>query len=425
MQPRTTSPKPNTPRCDACSPPTASPSCGHLTSLDRRTQRETAAPQTQVVLDHLRRHSHLTSWQAEGVYRIRRLASRVDELRAAGFEIETQTCEDASGQRYTRYRLSRRQRRSKAPLLEARRAPSSTASMRCSSCIATTAPTSWASTPTMRPKKSPHSPSSCWRRTHDQHRYHRHSVRDAWLSSAHGRAPTSRSAAWAAPSGCAESSPRHFLPQAHVVRGACKALTPNTSTKSRARTAAARTTLRATATGTATAAAVTTSQPKARSQPTSRKTMSDFAKGEPQALAKRGITEEACRKYGYWIGKDKHGKTVQIANYKRDGGIVAQKLHYPDKSSHSSATRRRAGCSASTSTNRGDASSSPKARSTRSPWRRHSASAGRWCPFRTERKARPSPSSASWSGSTASTRLCSCSTWTNRAKPPRRKWRCC
>lgn len=59
--------------------------------------------------------------------------------------------------------------------------------------------------------------------------------------------------------------------------------------------------------------------------------MSDFAKGEPQALAKRGITEEACRKYGYWIGKDKHGKTVQIANYKRDGGIVAQKLRYPDK----------------------------------------------------------------------------------------------
>lgn len=59
--------------------------------------------------------------------------------------------------------------------------------------------------------------------------------------------------------------------------------------------------------------------------------MTDFARGEPQALAKRGITEEACRKYGYWVGKDKHGKTVQIANYKRDGAIVAQKLRYPDK----------------------------------------------------------------------------------------------
>jgi len=81
------------------------------------------SPQTQTVLSHLRAHSHLTSWQAEGVYRIRRLASRVDELRAAGYEIETQTCEDAAGQRYTRYRLSRRQRRAKAPLLTPRRAP--------------------------------------------------------------------------------------------------------------------------------------------------------------------------------------------------------------------------------------------------------------------------------------------------------------
>lgn len=81
------------------------------------------SPQAQTVLSHLRAHSHLTSWQAEGVYRIRRLASRVDELRAAGFEIETQACEDAAGQRYTRYRLSRRQRRAKAPLLQPRRAP--------------------------------------------------------------------------------------------------------------------------------------------------------------------------------------------------------------------------------------------------------------------------------------------------------------
>lgn len=59
--------------------------------------------------------------------------------------------------------------------------------------------------------------------------------------------------------------------------------------------------------------------------------MTDFARGEPQALAKRGLTEEACRKYGYWVGKDKNGKTVQIANYRRDGAIVAQKLRYPDK----------------------------------------------------------------------------------------------
>lgn len=81
------------------------------------------SPQAQTVLAHLRANSHLTSWQAEGVYRIRRLASRVDELRAAGFEIETQTREDAAGQRYTRYMLSRRQRRAENPLLPPRRAP--------------------------------------------------------------------------------------------------------------------------------------------------------------------------------------------------------------------------------------------------------------------------------------------------------------
>uniref|UniRef100_UPI0010701DE1 toprim domain-containing protein n=1 Tax=Proteus mirabilis TaxID=584 RepID=UPI0010701DE1 len=59
--------------------------------------------------------------------------------------------------------------------------------------------------------------------------------------------------------------------------------------------------------------------------------MTDFARGEPSALKKRGLTEEACRKYSYWVGTDKHGKTVQIANYRRDGEIVAQKMRYPDK----------------------------------------------------------------------------------------------
>lgn len=79
--------------------------------------------QARTVLAHLKDNSHLTSWQAEGVYRIRRLASRIDELRAAGYEVETSTALDATGQRYTRYSLSRRQRRAKSPLLEPRRRP--------------------------------------------------------------------------------------------------------------------------------------------------------------------------------------------------------------------------------------------------------------------------------------------------------------
>lgn len=59
--------------------------------------------QARLVLDYLRSNLHLTPWQAEGVFHIRRLASRIDELRAAGYEVEKETREDAKGQRYTRY----------------------------------------------------------------------------------------------------------------------------------------------------------------------------------------------------------------------------------------------------------------------------------------------------------------------------------
>ncbi|MBS7457675.1 helix-turn-helix domain-containing protein [Coralloluteibacterium stylophorae] len=76
--------------------------------------------QAVTVLQHLRREPHLTSWQAEGVYRIRRLASRIDELRALGYEVVKETKEDATGQRYTRYGLSRRQKRVVTPILPQR-----------------------------------------------------------------------------------------------------------------------------------------------------------------------------------------------------------------------------------------------------------------------------------------------------------------
>lgn len=76
--------------------------------------------QAKIVLDHLRNNPHMTSWQAEGVYRIRRLASRIDELRAAGYEIVKSTVNDATGQRYTRYSLSRRQARRERPILPPR-----------------------------------------------------------------------------------------------------------------------------------------------------------------------------------------------------------------------------------------------------------------------------------------------------------------
>ncbi len=57
----------------------------------------------------------------------------------------------------------------------------------------------------------------------------------------------------------------------------------------------------------------------------------DFISGDPSAISKRGITEETCRKFDYIIGKDKHGKTVQVANYRKNGALIAQKLRGPNK----------------------------------------------------------------------------------------------
>jgi twinkle protein len=53
--------------------------------------------------------------------------------------------------------------------------------------------------------------------------------------------------------------------------------------------------------------------------------------GEFRALGKRRLTEDTCKKFGYSIGEDKSGNTVQIASHKKDGKIIAQKLRYPNK----------------------------------------------------------------------------------------------
>ncbi|WP_266156754.1 helix-turn-helix domain-containing protein [Dyella silvatica] len=72
--------------------------------------------QARTVRDHLAAEKHITSWQAEGVYRIRRLASRIDELVADGFEVLKEEQQDATGQRYIRYAFSERQRVADVPL---------------------------------------------------------------------------------------------------------------------------------------------------------------------------------------------------------------------------------------------------------------------------------------------------------------------
>ncbi|CAH7774584.1 DNA primase/helicase [Escherichia phage vB_Eco_Bam] len=53
--------------------------------------------------------------------------------------------------------------------------------------------------------------------------------------------------------------------------------------------------------------------------------------GRFSALPKRGINEETCRKYGYWVG-NVNGEILQIANYcEEDGAVVFQKLRDKDK----------------------------------------------------------------------------------------------
>jgi len=53
--------------------------------------------------------------------------------------------------------------------------------------------------------------------------------------------------------------------------------------------------------------------------------------GEFRALGKRRLTEDTCKKFSYSISTDWKGNTVQIANFKKDGVIIAQKVRYPDK----------------------------------------------------------------------------------------------
>lgn len=64
-----------------------------------------------------------------------------------------------------------------------------------------------------------------------------------------------------------------------------------------------------------------------RSKPMSGDLIKDY---EYQALSKRRLSEETTTKWKYGIGTFK-GKPVQIANYFKDGRVVAQKVRFPNK----------------------------------------------------------------------------------------------
>lgn len=56
-----------------------------------------------------------------------------------------------------------------------------------------------------------------------------------------------------------------------------------------------------------------------------------FIEGEARALKARSISEETCAHWGYTVGTDKHGATVQLANHYVNGKLVGQKVRAPGK----------------------------------------------------------------------------------------------
>jgi hypothetical protein len=65
----------------------------------------TLSRQAQQVLEMLRANTSVSSVEAEMCLKVRRTASRIHDLRKAGFEIKSVTCRDHTGQRYVRYWL--------------------------------------------------------------------------------------------------------------------------------------------------------------------------------------------------------------------------------------------------------------------------------------------------------------------------------
>lgn len=75
---------------------------------NRQTIRVT--PQLRTVAKHFKNHGTITNVEAHAVYGIRSISSRVAELGKLGLTIKKEQRKDATGQRYTRYSMSREQR---------------------------------------------------------------------------------------------------------------------------------------------------------------------------------------------------------------------------------------------------------------------------------------------------------------------------
>ena len=71
----------------------------------KKSNPYTPGTQNYMILNHLRTKGSITQVEAEAVYKIRRLSSRISEIKADGFNINSMLKHDMMGQRYARYGL--------------------------------------------------------------------------------------------------------------------------------------------------------------------------------------------------------------------------------------------------------------------------------------------------------------------------------
>ncbi len=60
-------------------------------------------PQTQLLLDYFKRHKDISHFEASGMFKIRSLSRRVNDLEEKGHNFFRETKVDDTGQRYVRY----------------------------------------------------------------------------------------------------------------------------------------------------------------------------------------------------------------------------------------------------------------------------------------------------------------------------------
>ena len=76
-----------------------------MTQMDLFGGKMKKASQAQLILGHLEMKGSISGLEALSLYRIFRLAARIEELRNRGHDIETEMKKDTTGKRYARYVL--------------------------------------------------------------------------------------------------------------------------------------------------------------------------------------------------------------------------------------------------------------------------------------------------------------------------------